>query len=766
MTHLNPNSMPTLRLKAIVAACAMALSHVALAQGVSLRSATALDESPQATEETASFVSADSLETTDDEIILKGKAELRRSGTVIRGEEIVYTQSTDTVNVKGDALMVRDGVRFEGPEMTYQIETESGEMKEADFQYAVRGIRGTTAYAHFMNGVSTEFQHATLTTCKPGSKAWWVEADRIVIDEETQFATAKNVSFHLAGLPVMGLPWAAFPIGTDRQSGLLVPTVGMSSTLGIDISQPIYWNIAPNYDYTLTPRVMGKRGVALGNEFRFLTQNAGGTLTYDYLHKDKEFNDQSRYFGSAKVWAEWNGIRLRTDYNKASDVDYIDDFSTSIYETSEAILPQDVFLSYGKNFWNATLSVQKSQALKDEDGNQESDPYEKVPQLNWRAFVADFHGFEIESEMEATRFHHKEKNKVEGDRLYMRHSVAYPIRQAGWFVTPKAMLTGVQYSLDADTIGHNAAIEKSSHFVVPTFSLNSGLIFERDTTWFSRSATQTLEPQLFYAYTPYRDQSHMPKFESSFADLSFSTFVSENIFTGHDRVSEANNLSALLTSRFLDKETGYEWMRLGIGQRYYFQDQRVSLEGNNGIGKTEASKSDLLASFSANITRDVSFNSSVQYSTSLSDVTRANVGIRWHPKPSAVIGLYYRYNVDKNTLANYEEDRIKQVDFAVQWPITNRFYVVGRYNYSFFDDKYIEALGGVEYVEDCWALRLVAQRRLKDTNEYDTAFYIQLELTGLGSVGSNPLEELRRNIPGYQAATAKPGQTGLYDYYE
>lgn len=774
MPALKPHSKTQLPpLKMIVVACVIATSGLAYAQSpISLRTASSLDDSPDMIHaDSASFITADSMETTDDEIVLRGNAEIRRAGTVIRGDEITYTQSTDTVDVEGNAVVIREGARFDGPKLSYQIETDSGEMQNVNYQYAARGIRGKTSSARFMNGVNTEFKKATLTTCKPGSKAWWIEADSLEVDETNHWATAHDVSFHLAGIPVMATPWAIFPTGTERQSGLLMPTLGMSSTRGVDISLPIYWNIAPNYDYTFTPRVMSKRGILLGNEFRFLTENMGGQITYDYMPDDKEAN-RSRYGSTVKTWAKWNGFHFSTDYNRVSDGRYVADFSSDIYSTSESVLPQDFYLTYGKDFWNSSISVQKNQVLqrdKDENG-QYSDyakPYEIVPQIDWKAYLADYYGFEIASTLEAARFKHpKKEDYAQGDRYYMQHSIAYPLRGAGWFITPKAMLTGVQYGLsDMNELNVNKKklYDESSRFVVPTFSLDTGLIFDRDSSWFGREATQTLEPRVFYAYTPYRDQSRMPTFDSSYADLSFSSFFSENVFTGHDRVSEANQVSLILTSRYLDRKTGYEWLRASVGQRYYFEDQRVGLKADSALGKTEEKRSDFLGSISANITKDIVVNTSTQYSTTQNSFTRVNAGVRWHPKPSAVMGLYYRYNIDPSI---DNDDHIKQIDFAVQWPITNKIYALGRYNYSLFDKQPVEMLGGVEYVADCWALRLVAQRYITASDKYDTSFFVQLELTGLGSVGSNPLEELRRNIPGYQAATAMPGQTGLYDYYE
>ena len=219
----------------------------------------------------------------------------------------------------------------------------------------------------------------------------------------------------------------------------------------------------------------------------------------------------------------------------------------------------------------------------------------------------------------------------------------------------------------------------------------------------------------------------------------------------------------MLTSRYLDRKSGYEWLRASVGQRFYFEDQTVALKNDGkNTGTTSGSRSDYLASIGAHLTKDVSLNATAQYSTTQDRFTRINAGIRWQPKPSSVIGLYYRYNYEPTS----PDDHIKQIDLAAQWPLTNKLYGLVRFNYSLYEREPIEALAGIEYVEDCWALRLVAQRYITGDDRYDTSFYIQLELTGLGSIGTNPLSELRRNIPGYHAASSAPVQTGLYDYYE
>ena len=746
------------KLNAIALACAGVFASLAPAQAA-VTSLTQLDASAPS-EEGTTFISAQRMENTSEEVILSGQAQVRRADTVIKGDKITYSQEHDEVQVKGDAVVIRRGMRFTGPELSYQITSQSGEMKNVQYQYAPRGIQGKTEHATFLSGKNTTLRNATLSTCKPGSKAWWIEADLLDINEESQMATARNASLHIAGVPVIGVPWAMFPTGTQRQSGLLSPTFGMGSTRGIELSQPIYWNIAPNYDYTFTPRFMSKRGVILGNEVRYMNEMFQGQINYDYMPEDKE-TKESRYSTSILANAHWKGIGLDVDWNRVSDGEYVEDFSGDLTETSNKILDQTFRLSYGKSFWNAQLSVEKNQPLMD-DGVLHDKPYEKVPQLRWQAMIADWNNFELTSQLEATHFRHPENHKAQGNRFFMQHSLAYPMMGAGWFITPKAMLTGVSYDLDHS--GVNAqGVRSSSDMVVPTFSLDAGLTFERDTSWFGTEATQTLEPRVFYVYTPYRDQSEMPNFDSSILDLSFAGLFSENIYSGHDRISQANQLSMVLTTRYLNRNTGFEWFRASLGQRLYFEDQNVALNpGSNPEGTTSASHSDWLASAGANLSNNVSLSATTQYSSVESRFTRVNAGIRWQPKPSSVIGLYYRYNHAPSN----PDDHIKQVDLAAQWPLTHSLYALGRVNYSLREDEPVQLLGGVEYVADCWALRVVAQRYITGLDKYDSSIYMQLELTGLGSIGTSPIEELRRNIPGYRPASTQPTRTGLYDYYE
>lgn len=745
-------------------ASALALSYALpslSATTLQLQSVTSLDPKNLTNDDgnMASVVSADRIEgNPEDQLHLIGNAEVRRGGAILKGDRITYTQATDEVESVGNARLYRFGTSFSGPSMKYRLTEKSGEMTDAEYEYAPRKLRGCAKNVRFLSGDTTTMEDVKVTTCPRDEESWFIRLNELSIDEYDQTATGKWASFHFMGVPIFGSPWFMFPIGNERRSGFLVPTFGMSSSRGIDIMTPYYFNIAPNYDLTLTPRVMTKRGAMLRTEARVLQEHFSGQIYYDFLPKDQETHEtrsSERIVGQYRN-GPWSAA---VDYNHVSDDDFISDFSGNIRESSTSILSQNFNVSYANSpYWNARVEVNKNQTIR-----TGTIPYEKLPSVTLKGYVGDYKGFELTSYINATRFRHQ--TKIGGDRFVAQQTVAYPLRGAAWFLTPKVSMLGVWYQLK-DIDSYSQYTNRTPSRITPTVSLDSGLIFERDSSWFGQPALQTLEPRLFYTYTPYRNQDDIPVFDTWVADLNITSLFSENAFTGYDRVSEANQLSAALTARFIDRSSGAELFRATIGQRQYFEDQRVGFSSDyrtqTNPYRVGVNQSDIFASVGARLTRSLYADSAVQYSTSENRFVKAMAGIRWQPKPMSVIGLYYRFN-DRTSI---DADRIKQIDLAMQWPITDRLFALMRYNYSFYKKSPIEQLVGFEYIHNCWTFRAVVQRYNTEYDTRETNFFLQLELNGLGSIGSNPGTVLSRNIQGYQAPTMVPDNIGQYDYYE
>jgi LPS-assembly protein len=711
---------------------------------------------PVSRETTPTYARAQRIEgTVDERIVLEGNAEIRRGGTVLRGDRITYTQATDQVDVEGNARIYSHGASFSAPSMSFKVDAQTGSMSEASFTYPARQGRGEATLIEFLGEQRARMENATFTTCAPGDKSWWVQADEIAVDGLEESATASFTRLYFQGVPVLASPFFGFPVGERRRTGFLTPSFGLSTTLGTDIRTPFYWNIAPNYDYTITPRFMSKRGVLFGNEFRFLTPEFSGTLLYDVISNDRQTDDSRDYTGVRLDYAgqgALSGLAAGVNYNSVSDDNYFVDFASTILGSSQKVLPQDAFVSFTQPFWNSAVRVTKNQTLQDPLAPVVP-PYERVPQVTLNGFVSDWRGLEAGVAFEGTRFVNPELPLPEGSRIVINPRVAFPFQSAGWFVIPRAQLSATYYSMDAE----NFRYETSQSRVLPILSLDSGLIFERDGAWFGRAVQQTLEPRLYYAYIPYRDQSTLPNFDSALADLNYVQFFTENIYSGYDRIVNANQMTLALATRILDNETGAEFLRAAVAQRYYFTPQKVTLPGESPRASNE---SDLLAGVSAQLGNNWAMDVAAQYSAEQSEISRATAGARWQPRRSSVISAYYRY------IAGDAGQGTDQIDVSAQWPLSDRWYAVGRYNYSFESRKPVEVIAGFEFKEDCWLLRFAFQRFQTTTASNTTNFYIQLELTGLTSVGTNALSQLQRNIPGYQRISPLPRQPGMFEYYE
>ncbi|HEY3566263.1 MAG TPA: LPS-assembly protein LptD, partial [Casimicrobiaceae bacterium] len=328
-----------------------------------------------------------------------------------------------------------------------------------------------------------------------------------------------------------------------------------------------------------------------------------------------------------------------------------------------------------------------------------------------------------------------------GERVVLYPQVAWRRQGSAWFFEAKTGVHAREYLIDKTT---PALTERHPSYTIPISSVDAGLIFERDLDVMKMPLTQTLEPRAYYVYIPYRDQRNAPIFDTAVDDFNFSQLFAENRYIGNDRIGDANQLTLALTSRFLDRATGAERLRLAVGQRFYFEDQRVSL--NEPL--RSASTSDFLVSAEGRITEQWSMQSLLQYNFDAKEVERLNAGVRYTPSPGRVLNATWRYtrNIIDPTGA---PTTLKQVDLSGQWPVSERWSLIGRWNYSLHDRKTLEAVAGIEYNADCWVLRVVGQRLTTTTQQATTSVFVQLEFSGLARVGTSPLELLRRSVPGY-----------------
>ena len=609
--------------------------------------------------------------------------------------------------------------------------------------------------------------NSTYTTCVPGNDDWYLKTSDLKLDYDREIADGSDGTLYFKDVPIVYSPWMSFSLNNQRKSGFLAPSFGTSTNSGVMVALPYYWNYSAQYgrdDYAA--RAHQARVMMLSGETRYLDAAFGGTysstLGLEILPNDKEHDGDNRYAVSLQhTQTTTNGFSGSINYTKVSDDTYYTDLSSSIASTSQVNLSQQGSLTYSAGWWDTTVNFQSYQTLQPDSSTVNVNPYRMLPQITLNARKYDIWGTDATFLGQYTNFT-KPEQRYNGTVLTLANGDPYPNGQRtvlypqlsvpyvtpGWYVTPKVGVNVTNYALTDQA----ATIPNSLSRTLPIVSVDSGMTFERSSNWFGRDYTQTLEPRLYYLNVPYKDQSQIPIFDTGLADFNFATIFSENQFSGWDRVSNANQLTAAATTRLLEPETGNEIMRAMFGQRYYFEQNKVLLPGGT-LATDKWEKSAWLAAFSGQVLPRVYADTAIQYDGANQEVDRFSIGARYQPEPGKVLNAAYRYNRDASA-------PIDQVDFSGQWPLGGGWHGVGRINYSFKDDasnasstttngRMIEAVGGLEYNGGCWLIRGVVQRTALTADSTSTGFFLQLELAGFSRIGSSPLSVLSRNIQGY-----------------
>jgi LPS-assembly protein len=694
----------------------------------------------------ALFLRADRLEGSQTRVTAEGRVELRTHRETVLADKLSYAIPEQTIYGDGDVVLRRGFDWITGPQLEYKRDTETGFFRAPRFFVAEANAHGDAKEIRFNGPDHYEAVDASYTTCVAPHPDWYLRGEQLEVDNLRKVGTARNVSVHFLDVPVLYAPWLQFPLSNERKSGFLTPTLGSTGVRGFEISTPYYLNLAPNYDATLTPRYMTKRGLQMGAQFRYLLGDdtsplgvAVGEMNAEFLPHDRS-TGENRY---ALAWkhneqfAPWLGGFI--NLNKVSDDKYFADFADRIAVTSQKTLPREAGIVATHGPWSFLARAQSFQTLQDPEAPVVP-PYNRLPQVLASLSDTDWLGLTWSGTGEYARFT-QDQLAPTGERFVLYPTAAFHRQGAAWFFTARAGVHMREYTLDRTTA---ALPEQHPSYAIPITSLDAGLVFERDVTVLDTPLTQTLEPRAFYVYIPYKNQTDAPVFDTALDDFNFSQLFAENRYIGNDRVGDANQLTLALTSRYLDRETGAERLRLAVGQRFYFQDQRVSL--NEPL--RSASTSDFLVGAEGRLSEAWSLASLLQYNLDASDVERFNVGVRYTPAPGRALNATWRYTrALADATGGFEQ--IKQIDLSGQWPVSDRWTLIGRWNYSVADHKTLEAVAGIEYNADCWVLRVVGQRLTTTTQQATTSVFVQLELNGLARVGTSPLELLRRSVPGY-----------------
>ena len=728
----------------------------------------------------------------DNEVNAQGDAELRKSTLSLAADSLTYWKVADEIEAAGNVRYAREGERISGPKLRLNLTDYSGYFDQPSYALVKLAQVSKQPYSFTEEGAlvprrklptfvaqgreskptlkviagevvddpdkittasgkadKLEFEgrnhfrltNATYSTCVADDPDWYAKVADLKLDYDKEVGEGSDATVIFKGVPIFHTPWIDFSLNSRRKSGLLAPTIGSSTRSGLEVSVPYYWDIAPNMDATITPREMSKRGLQLNGEFRYLNYDYRGLVRAEWLPNDKL--TQTNRYGYSVVHTQdfGHGLTGSLNLNGVSDASYLSDLHTRIGSSSQVNLLRQGTLTYVGGWWSVGANVQRYQTLDNPLIPNVDKPYERVPQLTLKASRPDFVGgtaFNLVGEY--VNFDHPTKDT--GRRVTFYPQLSLPLQTSAWYLTPKIGLHSTRYDIDRVIPGSGPnSISRN----LPIFSIDSGVAFEREISWFGRSLAQTLEPRLFYLLVPQRNQDKIPQFDTGLMDFNFATIFSDNVYSGVDRIADANQLTAALTSRLIDPQTGVEYLRGMVGQRYHFAKQQVTLQGESS---RPAGTSDFLAALSGRVMPNTFADVAWQYDPRASETERFAIGGRWQPDFAKVLNASYRYTRDHSDIIGGTAG-VRQMDVSGQWPLWGGWYGVGRFNYSFRESKIVETLGGLEYNGGCWVGRVVLQRYATVTGEANKAIFLQLELNDFARIGSNPIELLARRIPGY-----------------
>ena len=652
---------------------------------------------------------SDSIEVNEKNISrFSGNVVIQQKNKRIETEQAEYDKQTEQVEAKGNVRFISSSILIKSETAHFNLKSDQAILKKAEYQSLNSRARGEASKIEVKDQEIVELSDATYTTCDPGNTDWLLSASTLTLDNKTHQGHASHVVIRFKDVPFFYFPYLRFPLGEDRLSGFLFPYFGHSDQHGSELKVPYYWNIHPQLDATITPWYMSKRGTLLHTEFRYLTENNNGTLTAEYLSDDKIFKD------NRELW-QWKhqsqpslGWQAKAEYNYVADPAHLIDFSNNLNSTSATYLIRTGDVSYNNPNWLLNIKAEDHQILSG------AEPYKRLPQitLNSRYVIKD-NALNYSLQSEAVRFDHVE-NKVIGERIHLKPSISYPLRSAAGFFEPKLSVQHTTYNLQ-QTSG-----ETQLSRTVPAFSLNSGLFFERDSQIFSNNYIQTLEPQLFYVYVPYKDQSALPIFDTSVYAFNINQSFTDYRFNGIDRIGDDNRLTTALATRFINQENGKEVFMARIGQIHYFTDRKVQLPSTVVDTRT---RSHIIAELK---TQASNWNLASQ--------------VEWDPElkedVSSSTKLGYKYKkFNFNFARRFQRNTLETREIKMNWELNPRWKFHASQLFDLLNDHVIENLFGINYESCCWALRLNTKERYLSSTETDRGIYLELVLKGLGGFG-------------------------------
>ena len=698
--------------------------------------------------------------------------------TIKNNETTTINRDQNTILMDGDVVFREPGVMLRGSSAYIDSDDQLNRVESAQYvlhDFGAHGDAQSVVYSSESGEVTIE--NGAFSRCEPENEFWTLSAESILLDQEAGRGYAKAASIRIRDVPIFYYPFTLpFPLGDERASGLLPPTIGSTRTGGVDIEQPYYLNLAPNYDATIAPRLMSDRGVLLNTEFRYLASWSMNTLNLSGLSGDEQFDPNTKDIRTSDSPPRENrwfidfehrgalGRHFSTsiDFSAVSDDDYFYDFGgAGLNVTSQNFLSRQGVINFNSSLLQAGLRVRRLQII---DPFRNADtiykPYDRLPQFFFNTGAALPLGLRFDLRGEVAAFDRDLDDAslnpklidngvlVSGERINLTPRLGWSVEAPGWFVRANATYQYSSYELQNQAV----ATLSDPEINIPIFSFDSGLVFERS---MKGGGTQTLEPRVFYLNSEYEDQSRLPLFDTSELNFSFSQLFREDRFAGGDRTSNADQVAVALTSRFLDSR-GKERLRVGLGQIQYFEDRLVSLSNplQNWISRYSplADQSAYVGEFALSLGDLWRLNTDFQWNEDRQELDEGSLALRYQRDSDHLFNLAFRYRSLTDSpffiLPPGIDPRIKQSDISGIWPLTSSWKLMGRINYDHSNARNLESFVGVEWSNCCATIRLVGRewvdenQLFRPNSEPNRGIFVQFTLNGLGNLTGGGLSNL------------------------
>ena len=692
---------------------------------------------------------------------VEGDVEMRKLDALLKADVVTYDSETTDYSAQGNVRYQDHAMLMAADQAHGTTAPSTAYLDNIRYQMLDERGNGVARSANQSDPDHSQTFDATYSTCDPGDRQWEIRAHEIDIDRVANRGTAHGATLVYEGVPFFWFPYLRFPISNERESGFLIPQVGYSQRRGLVLGFPYYFNLAPNYDATLEPRVMTERGAMLAGQFRYLDASSKLQLDFNYVPHDRSVADEYRDYLAAKppgavvptipdtrdylhfvdatgFNANWSAA---VNIEHVSDQYYLHDYGNSFASTAIALLPSSAYVSGRGDWWSASFGGD-SWELADPTLTKSFQPYRRLP----RATFVGEHALagDLVAGVNGEYANFDKDNAITGGRVDVYPYLAFPVETAAWFVRPEVGLRYTAYDLnhlDKYAFTQPAAVpltDRSPSRSVPVFDVDAGLTFERNANLFGSDFIQTLEPRLFYLRVPYRNQDDLPIFDTQLPTFDFPSLFRTNTFVGADRQTNANDLTAALTTRLIRSDSGDQLLSASIGQIHYFDTQRVQLPGHPEL---DYSGSDYVGELDLRLNDRWALRWDQQYNPNT------------HRTDLSAIGLEHRFGAEGifNVSYRFRRNFLEQVDATALVPLNPNWSVIGRYYYSIMDRRLLEAFGGLEYDSCCVAMRMLVRHyvNIVGAATADTALYFEVEFKGVGSSGTRTENYLRRAMLGY-----------------